>query len=229
MFHIISATRLDEKSFYERSMLGRCLGSSYSNYGIRQSIFFENTDGLAKAYNKIILDSGSEDEILIFVHDDIFICDFFWPDRIVQGLGAFDIIGLAGNKCRAPRQPSWAFREFNEDHGFIWDEQKNLSGVVGHGEDFPCSLSLYGNVFQPCILLDGLFLSARRSFFLKNKILCDEIFDFHFYDMDLCRQTEAKKLAAGTVPLSVIHKSGGNFGSPAWREAYRKYLEKWGE
>ena len=54
------------------------------------------------------------------------------------------------------------------------------------------------------------------------------VFDFHFYDLDICRQFESKQLKMGTWPISVIHESGGAFGTPAWQDSYKKYLEKWG-
>ena len=31
----------------------------------------------------------------------------------------------------------------------------------------------------------------------------------------------------GTWPISVIHESGGNFGSEGWSQGYKKYIEKW--
>lgn len=227
MFRIVSATRHDENSFNRETMLGRCLNVAYKNYPVQRSIFYRNRDGLSKCYNKAITGSAQADEILVFIHDDIFICDFFWLDKIFSGLATFDVVGLAGNKRRIAGQPSWAFRELREDVGLVWDDPSNLSGIVGHGENFPCDLSIFGSVFQQCVLLDGLFIAAKRKLFLDNQILFDENFDFHFYDMDFCRQLEEKKLRAGTIPLSVIHKSGGNFGSVAWREGYKKYLDKW--
>jgi hypothetical protein len=33
----------------------------------------------------------------------------------------------------------------------------------------------------------------------------------------------------GTIPLSIIHESGGSFGSEDWKQSYQKYLEKWGQ
>jgi hypothetical protein len=229
MFRVVSATRHGEHSFNHETMLGRCLNIAYKNYPIKKSIYYHNSQGLPKCYNKAVTEPFEAEEILIFIHDDIFICDFFWLDKVFGGLTTFDVVGLAGNKRRIARQPSWAFKELRVDAGFVWDDPSNLSGIVGHGESFPCDLSIFGNVFQQCVLLDGLFIAAKRKMFLDNKILFDETFDFHFYDMDLCRQLEEKKLRAGTIPLSVIHKSGGNFGSVGWNEGYKKYLDKWKE
>jgi hypothetical protein len=76
-------------------------------------------------------------------------------------------------------------------------------------------------------LLDGVLLAAHSETLISKNLRFDERFDFHFYDLDFCRQAEAKHLRLGTWPLSLIHESAGQFGSPAWREAYAKYLDKW--
>src|SRR5437899_270372 len=79
---------------------------------------------------------------------------------------------------------------------------------------------------QECRLLDGVLLAVRKSTFDKTGIRFDERFDFHFYDLDFCRQCEAQRIRMGTIPLSIIHASGGSvFGSPSWRENYKKYLD----
>jgi len=57
----------------------------------------------------------------------------------------------------------------------------------------------------------------------------DEKFEFHFYDLDICRQAEIKGLSCGTWDLSLIHESRGNFRSEGWQIAYQRYLEKWKE
>jgi hypothetical protein len=46
--------------------------------------------------------------------------------------------------------------------------------------------------------------------------------------MDFCRQAELKGLRMGTWPLSVVHESGGAFGSQGWRDGYARYLQKYG-
>jgi hypothetical protein len=41
-------------------------------------------------------------------------------------------------------------------------------------------------------VLDGLLLAARSETLLSNQLTFDERFDFHFYNMDFCRQAEEK-------------------------------------
>jgi len=47
--------------------------------------------------------------------------------------------------------------------------------------------------------------------------------------MDFCRSVEKANLKMGTIPLSVVHKSGGNFATGSWSAAYQKYIEKWND
>jgi hypothetical protein len=222
-FTIVAASRLRADDFYVKSALGRSLTEAYANFPVKQKIYFENSKPLPVCYNDAIAGCTDPDEILMFVHDDILIVDYFWMDLVFSAFQCFDILGVAGNKRRVPRQPGWAFI----DDRSTWDEWTNLSGVVGHGRQFPCKLSCYGPTGQSCKLLDGVFLASKKSILEQNGIRFDEMFDFHFYDLDFCRQGEQKNLRMGTIPLSIIHESEGNFGTPQWRRNYEKYLEKW--
>ena len=188
-------------------------------------LFDNNTTGLSTIYNRAIEHARDNPAVLVFIHDDISLCDFFWAQRVHEALERFDIVGLAGNTRRMPRQPSWAFTP-----ELKWDRSEVLSGTVGHGHDFPCSMiSHFGPAGQACKLLDGLFLAADSERLIESGLRFDEQFKFHFYDLDFCRQAELKGLSMGTWPISAVHESGGAYGTPAWREAYERYLRKYGE
>jgi GT2 family glycosyltransferase len=222
---IVSATRFDKDRFYVESALGRTLAQTYPSYPTKAKIYFNNTLPLPICFNDAIAAAADPEEVMVFVHDDVFIVDFFWIDKLLFGFQNFDVLGLAGNTRRLPRQPSWAF----VDDKLTWDTPENLSGVVGHGQQFPCQLSIYGQLGKLCKLLDGVLLAVKKSTLDAGNICFDERFDFHFYDLDFCRQVEMKNLRMGTIPLGIVHQSGGNFGSPQWRMGYERYLKKWNE
>jgi GT2 family glycosyltransferase len=222
-FRFVCATRLGYDDFFAKSPLGRSL-SIYRAPFAEIVLFDTNTQGLPALYNEALRDAKSDPAILIFIHDDVHLCDFFWHIHLLAGLQKYDVIGLAGNRRRRPRQPSW----FHLDENLTPDTAENLSGIVAHGSGFPPeNLSSFGPPAARVQLLDGVFLAARSHMLNKHQIQFDEQFDFHFYDVDFCRQAEAKKLRMGTWTISAIHQSSGGFGSPAWREGYRRYLEKW--
>jgi GT2 family glycosyltransferase len=223
-FRIVCATRETAELFPTRTALGRSL-ALYAPYGfIELKLFPSNSTGLPALYNTALREAAADPAILVFVHDDILLCDYFWPKHLMDGLSSFDVVGLAGNKRRVPNQPGWPFI----DQKFTPDDIENVTGIVGHGTGFPPeNLTYYGPPGQGVKLLDGLLLAARSDILLSKRIFFDERFDFHFYDMDFCRQLEAQGLRMGTCMVSVIHQSTGSYSSPGWSTAYRKYLEKW--
>lgn len=222
MIEIISATRLAETEFWERAALGRSLRRLEYDDRMVARIAFANRRGLPDIFNaRITAQDGAE--IVVFVHDDVWLDDYFLVDRVREGLDAYDVIGVAGNRRRVPNQPGWAFI----DDKFTWDAIDNLSGCVAHGTD-PCGpVNFFGLVPAECELLDGVFLAARRSVLVDNQVLFDWHFDFHFYDMDFCRTARLKGLRLGTWPICITHQSEGGFDSTAWGEKYRLYCEKW--
>lgn len=223
---LVCGTRKTREDFLKETALGRSL-SLYSFLSILElRLFPENKLGLSTIYNQAIKEAKTSPAILVFVHDDVHLNDFYWGQRVLEGLRKFHLIGVAGNKRRVPKQPSWYF--INDQ--LKRDDLSNLSGLVGHGKGFPCKIvSFYGAVLHEVKLLDGLFLAAHSKVFIDYQINFDEDFSFHFYDVDLCRQFEEKGLKMGTYPISLIHESGGNFGSESWRLMYAKYLKKWKE
>lgn len=222
---VVCATRSTSDAFHTQTALGRSLAfCRYTDVEIR--IFDRNTRGLASVYNEALQESIHDPAILVFVHDDVHLCDFFWPQRIAAAVRSFDLIGLAGNKRRLPNQPSWSF----VDSTFTWDAFENLSGTVAHGVGYPPSnLTLFGPTGQEVKLLDGVLLAAASPLFHEHHLAFDERFDFHFYDLDICRQFERANLRMGTWPIAIVHESLGNCESEQWREGYKKYLEKWND
>jgi Glycosyltransferase like family len=222
---LVCATRRTEEDFYTHSALGRSLAMYKPLGGFDLSLFSQNTLGLPKVYNQAISKCRNDPSILIFVHDDVYLCDFYWPGRVLQGLNVFGILGVAGNKRRIPKQPSWA----KTVDIYTWDMPENLSGMVGHGNGFPPRiLNFFGPSAQEVKLLDGLMLISHSDTLNGNSLYFDEQFDFHFYDMDFCRQAELKGIKMGTWPISIIHESEGKIeGDISWEQGYQRYLDKW--
>lgn len=224
MIEIISATRLSETDFWNNSALGQSLLRLTGDSRLSKHITFSNTRGLPDIFNARITSSESC-ETLVFIHDDVWIDDYFIVDRVASGLQSYDIIGVAGNRRRLPYQPSWAF----VDCDFKWDEPTYLSGSVAHGAHPFGPVSHFGPTPADCILLDGVFLAAKKSTLTSNGVFFDTQFDFHFYDLDFCRNAIQRGLKLGTWPICITHQSGGAFGTERWLEKFRAYIEKWDE
>lgn len=224
---IVVGTRLDREAFFKESLLGTTLIRSRKT--TKYHLFLNNRLGLPKIYNLALSEEDSRRRTYVFVHDDVMITDLFWEERVFAALEKFDVVGVAGNKVRRPNQPSWIFKSIDlVSNTLVREDPANLSGRVGHGDRFPPkNVSRYGPVPSVVKLLDGVMLCVKGETLLKHALRFDEQFDFHFYDLDFCRQAEKLGLRCGTFDLSVIHKSGGNFGSEAWSAGYQKYLAKW--
>ncbi|MDO8715027.1 MAG: glycosyltransferase [Polynucleobacter sp.] len=224
-FKFVVATRENVENFWTHTATGRSL-ALYLSPSVEVSLFANNSRGLPEVYNEVIDQCTNDPAILIFAHDDLHILDFHWMHAIFNGLNHFGVVGLAGNKRRVPLQPSWAFI----DENFTWDSLSNLSGLVAHGKSFPPEIiNNFGPPFEEVKLLDGLLLAAFSEVLIKKDLKFDELFKFHFYDLDFCRQAENKGIKMGTIPLSLIHESRGSLGPEEWRQGYQNYLRKWGQ
>lgn len=223
---MVVASRVSREAFGTATALGRSLAvCAYPQVELRLAAC--NADGLPAVYNRAIDEAVNDPAILVFIHDDVSLCDFFWPDRIINATRDFDIAGVAGNTRRVAGQAAW----FAVDDAFTRDDARHLSGIVGHGDGYPpANLSAYGPPGQLVKLLDGVLLAADSARLVEHGLRFDQRFDFHFYDMDFCRQAEAAGLRMGTCTLSVIHQSmGGAFRGEAWRRNRDLYFAKWGQ
>ena len=221
MIEIISATRSSQDEFWEKSALAQSL-QRLADDRMLTRLSYSNQRGLPEIYNAGI-EATSNNQILVFIHDDVWIEDYFFADRLIAGLAVFDVIGVAGNKRRLPGQPAWPF----SDASFNWDDRANLSGAIGHGKEPFSPISNYGLVPAPCELLDGVFLAAKKRVLLDSGVRFDTRFDFHFYDLDFCRTARKHGLRLGTWPISLGHQGSGLFGTPAWTKQRELYFGKW--
>ena len=214
---IVCATREEgQKDFIAKTALGRSLVPWAEDPRLQVMIFYGNRRPLGEVYNQAIERARDNPAHLVFVHDDVQLLDFEWPDMIVEGLQYWQVLGVAGNRRRVPGQPAWAF----VDAQLTPDSAVHLSGVVGHGrEGVVCRISRYGRSGQRCLLLDGLLLAARSQVLNEHGLRFDPQFAFHFYDLDFCRQAEARGVSMGTWPLQVVHGSGGDYENEAWLAA----------
>ncbi|MEN9773900.1 MAG: hypothetical protein RL322_970 [Pseudomonadota bacterium] len=229
----VCATRLSAAEFETGCALGRSLALYRSQFGalFQTRLFAENAEGLPTVYNRAIDESDNHPALLVFIHDDVWLTDLFWPSRFHEALTQFDLVGVAGSRRRLPGQLSWGLVRKTE--GSIgWDDREYLSGCVAHGPrtETPViqSVGHFGPARVEVKLLDGVLMLAHSQTLIQRGLRFDPRFDFHFYDLDLCRQAEQIGLRMGTWDLSLIHCSEGSFQDPRWLTAYQTYLQKWG-
>jgi GT2 family glycosyltransferase len=231
VIRLVCATRLSHAAFMAQSALGQSLQRfAFDADRLKLSLCVDNTHGLPDIYNDHIA-RGAADEVIAFIHDDVWLDDSFFADRLLQGLEQFDVIGVAGNTRRAPHQSAWAFSALpallNATTERPAMDFPHLSGSIGHGDNACGRISRFGASSLACELLDGVLLAARKSTLRSAGVQFDARFDFHFYDMDFCRSARARGLRLGTWPISLTHQSRGGYDSAAWQAARELYFAKW--
>lgn len=222
-YEFVSATRASKEHFHSTTLLGRSI-EPFIRAGLASlHVQYENTQPLANIYNARIAESAAD--ILIFLHDDVYLSDELMLAKLAAGLSRFDVLGIAGNTRRIRNQPAWAFIE--TEGGLTWD-YPHLSGEIKHGRETGFQQDRFGPTPADCALLDGVFLAAKAATLRRNKIRFDPTFAFHFYDLDFCRACTESGLALATWPIDIIHGSGGRFGTPEWLAVRETYARKWG-
>ena len=138
----------------QQTALARSLGRLTHDRRLAFHVTLSNSTGLPEIYNRRIRESAHD--ILVFVHDDVWIDDYFLATRVIDGLGLYHVIGVAGNTRLVDSHVAWHLRKGE------WDFP-HLSGSVAHGAAPFGRISHYGDSPRECELLDGVLLAARRS------------------------------------------------------------------
>ena len=219
----VTATRLSLEEFTATSPLVRSLKRVSQTCHVHLDVNANNTAPLAVGFNRAI-EQAKDDDVLVFIHDDVWIDDWLISSRLAEALAVYDVVGVAGNTRREPHQEGWIIHPATraQDVGFI-------SGAIAHGEFHTGEVSFFGKTPQEARLLDGVFIAARGGVLKQAGVQFDPQFKFHFYDTDFCRSCEASQLRVGTWPIALTHQSAGQWQSAEWNEAFALYLKKWGD
>ena len=228
-FYLGSVTRLPASEFDRGSLLGRSLNAIPTSQRPKLFLRVENRGpqamGLSEAYNQF-LDQLPNQGIVLFVHDDLYIHDWFVGQRLEEALQAYDLVGLAGATGITADQPGWLHQIDNL--GTIQRQSQGLSGIINvYDPSFPIPVT-FGPTPMACDLLDGVFLAARLEVLNAKNVRFDPQFRFHGYDSDVCRSALAAGLRIGTWPISCTHGNTGNLDAD-WRSAADRYRQKWAE
>jgi GT2 family glycosyltransferase len=223
VLRIVAATQLSEEEYRAKRPLPPSIERVGAEGNVLPVIAFENTGPLPKVFNDALAEADDDDTIL-FTHDDVWLDDFFLVHRLEEALERFDVVGLAGNGVRVPKQ--WSWYSGARPGVWAWDA---LSGSVAHGGSYGGTVTHFGPTPATVRLMDGLFLASKVETLRTAGVLFDPKFAFHFYDLDFCRSCEKAGLRMGTWPIAVTHASAGSYGTPEWTAAYHLYLAKWGD
>lgn len=227
---LVSATQVQKSLFWTATYLGRSLRRFPEQLRPPLHVACGNggagARGLSEIFNQA-LDATDPGTDLVFIHDDVYLNDWFLVQHVSEALRNFDVVGLAGSANPDLSQPSWGLQFDANLNPIGWQPELRKSGAVNHF-DYNCpDVTVYGPAPMPCVLLDGLFIAVRTSQIKERRLRFDERFRFHCYDIDFCRSAVQLGLRVGTWPIAVTHNSGGGFGSSSFKDGARAYLDKW--
>jgi GT2 family glycosyltransferase len=182
----------------------------------------DNTNALAKCYNKAI-DFAIEEDVdnLILVHDDV-ILENYSTERLDNLMQKFDVVGVAGTTQVKLQSPAlWHIMGGGFGSG-------NLHGAVAHGDGKTKHMTAFGPYPKRVVLLDGVFLAINRKVF--KKIRFDESCPakWHFYDLDYTMQCHKAGFKLGVGDILITHQSPGLSNvTQEFKDGSEWFLNKW--
>lgn len=171
-----------------------------------------NQKSIFEAYeNEFNSINPEDDDIIIMCHDDIEILmdKEVFLDELIKGLsiksGGF--VGVAGTQ-KLTKSAVW------------WEHRSHLKGFAFHGKSrydmFPTP---FGGLFEPVVVLDGVFLAARAKTIKTIGLKKPKEFsgDWDFYDLEYTMRAYEAGLTNYVVPILIRHESPGELvGRESW-------------
>ena len=162
-----------------------------------------NVTGLPEIYNRYITKKiAKKHDIVLFVHDDVYIDDYKLRGKLYNAMKQFDIVGLAGCLKQVVKKPVlWHLMSTRENwRVYVHHPRPGKDGIV---------CTSFGYTPARVAIIDGLFMAVNLKRALEVDWRFNENFEFHHYDISSCFDANNKKLKIGTAPIHVIHSSPG--------------------
>ncbi len=204
-----------------------------------ESLNLGMVEHLGLAYHEAILSCG--DELILILHQDV---RFASPSQLNDIASTSGVPEWIVPACRKEFNPLIKAAELLEkpnvgllgvagSHGLLndmaWWQYPDLSGVVIHTiDDKPARMNPYGP-WGNVLAVDGLVLLTKREKLERVSEPSPGIKGFHFYDMDFSLRMVAAGLEVWTIPLIVLHSSGGaTTEEKSWLEGLMDFSITWG-
>ena len=217
---LVTPTRGDAE-YFAKTALGRTVGRLGNRVNLHA--IYNNTDSIAHAYNSC-LTNEHRDEIIVLIHDDVSLEDYWVAQRVNEALVHYDMVGLVGQSYPPPAA-TWDSYEGHKDCMAHWDLGTVAMGTQALGS----TLDFYKKSPAPSYLIDGMFMALNTQRVLDAGARFDEQYTCcGYYDLDFSRTCTKLGLSIGVWPIVATHKSMGTaVGSEAWNRELELYKEKW--
>lgn len=203
----------------------------YENFTI--DIYYNNTIGLSQLYNDCLWNSCKDEDIVVFLHDDVEIHDAFFVDKLKKAHEQYNIVGLAGATTQ----------HYSTDKPSVWhlcvQHNDSVKGFVSHyiykgfhgAKESHYNSSYFGPTPGPVVVIDGLFISVdvkKVKDKLKEDLLFDGHFKWHHYDINMSICAYNHGVTIGVFPIFCIHHGLGEFiNVPEWKQSHEQFLKKY--
>jgi predicted O-linked N-acetylglucosamine transferase (SPINDLY family)/GT2 family glycosyltransferase len=174
-----------------------------------------DAQSLAEAYNRGI--ARSSGEVVVLSHDDVEILAPDFAARLQRHLQRFDVIGVMGSTKMSG--PAWG-----------WSGHPNLRGWITHHA--PDAREWFVDIVDPrcvagdIVVLDGVFLAAKRLVFDAVRFDGETFDGFHVYDIDWSYRAAMAGFRVGVAgDLLLVHESRGSF-DPEWQRYAERFCAK---
>ena len=182
--------------------------------------FMYNPDGvgLSEIYNSMLTEEKNENDITVFVHDDVDFLKKGWGKEILRLFNEhpdYSIIGVAGS---AYFDENGAWWQYKEKYGQVLHRHEGKSWLTAFSP-------LLDKDLQEVCVIDGLFMAVHRKRITKK---FDENFTFDYYDISLCLDNflDGKTKIGVTTNIRLAHNSIGQMRE-GWYVAREKINQKY--
>lgn len=231
VFTIVVPTTKTVDDFW-KSSVNMCLQkikntTDKNKFKIVLDVVFENKKGLTELIQEKLTECTSD--YIIFIHDDLEIHDLFLCEKLLVAHKTYDIVGIAGATSQdysySQIPPVWHLRKIaSEDSRGIVSHY--IPKGFGNAPESHVNSVFFGPTPSEVVVIDGLFMSFKKSSVENKNLDFTKEFTFHFYDMNLCASAIENNLRIGVYPIFCIHYGLGEFASdPLWNSLSRKFLD----
>lgn len=194
---------------------------------VKLYIHENNKAGLPEVYNTHLTKKTlKKHDIVLFVHDDVYVDDLKIRGKLYNNIQAFDIVGLAGCvKPKISRPVLW----------HLMTSRDNLRGSVCHphkvsDDEYAVMNTSFGYTPSRVTIMDGLFMAVNLKAVLAAEWKFNENFKHHHYDIASCLDANKKSLRLGVAPIHTIHDSQGlkSINDTNWAKSQDQFMDIYG-
>lgn len=162
----------------------------------------------------------SEDDYIVFAHDDVTICDPLLEEKIkiiFQNDSTLGMVGVCGTTS-FPHEGGW----------WMGDRKSNGRGHIIQGLPDAPEFHMVDNIgyFDDVVSVDGCMFVVRGSIFNNFKFDQDTYDGYHFYDVDMSMMVQYCGWKVAVADILIKHQSEGPLGND-WHVSREKFINKW--